>query len=212
MPVLAKYNVPLAPRQARDKGDKVTYKARDKVASLTYSNWRPPVTSGPTGLRRRQPLSLSLSTKRRDKVWGRSVADKVWRQSCSAKRPLKPTLNPTLNRHAHSTRLLFRSLSSLSRLLLAAGFTSFAVPCVVLWGRHSCLPSATRADRNVRATLGQFPQWRIGGGMGGFGVTVPCVRGSPVMPRGGRRGPYFAKATYDRRLALPFGCCTASLC
>ena len=32
------------------------------------------------------------------------------------------------------------------------------------------------ADRNVRATLGQHPQWRIDGGMGGVGVTVPCVR------------------------------------
>ncbi|MGI6098711.1 MAG: hypothetical protein ACOYD3_03015 [Kiritimatiellia bacterium] len=28
-----------------------------------------------------------------------------------------------------------------------------------MWGRHSCLPSWTRADRNVRATLGGICRW-----------------------------------------------------
>ncbi len=27
------------------------------------------------------------------------------------------------------------------------------------WGRHSCLPALTRADRNVRATLGHHLRW-----------------------------------------------------
>ncbi len=69
-------------------------------------------------------LALSLSTKRRDKVWRQSVslihsncllllppprsgaAALGGRQSVSAKHPLNPTLNLTLKRHASSTRLL----------------------------------------------------------------------------------------------------------
>ena len=30
-----------------------------------------------------------------------------------------------------------------------------------MWGRHSCLPSHARADRNVRATLGHHSQMAI---------------------------------------------------
>ena len=46
-------------------------------------------------------FALSLSTKSRDKVWGRSVADKAWRQGVGTKckrgaHTLNPLLNPLL--------------------------------------------------------------------------------------------------------------------
>ncbi len=46
----------------------------------------------------RLPLALSHSTKRRDIVWRRSVADKVWRQGVETRCKCEaPTLNPLLN-------------------------------------------------------------------------------------------------------------------
>ena len=52
-----------------------------------------------------------------------------------------------------------------------------------MWGRHSCLPSWACADRNVRATLGQLPQWRIDDGTGGT-VRQSCAASIHRVDRG----------------------------
>jgi hypothetical protein len=91
---------------------------------------------------------------------------------------------------------------------------------VVLWGRHSCLPAPTRADRNVRATLGQLLQRRASTGgatpsrlviqhVSGYGAPATGSPGSTgsagsTGARGRGRGRGRAGLVWDSSAACAF--------
>jgi hypothetical protein len=80
--------------------------------------------------------------------------DKVWRQCVSAKHPLKPTLNPTLNRHAYSTRLILPSFAPSCGLspLLSTKSTKLPTKLATKWGHHSKPSLKLTLNRHASST------------------------------------------------------------
>ena len=96
-------------------------------------------------------IRQGVGTKCGDEAYPTKRGDKVRGQGVSAKHPLKPTLNLTLNRHAYFTRLIFRSARAAQRF--------YPLNCEPLSGRNNGPSKKTplRPERARYASPGQRP-------------------------------------------------------